>query len=835
MLSKFRKSTVIVGITAALLGTAAQAQIEEVIVTANKREQTLQDIPMSVSVTSAEKIEQSAIVDLIDLQSAVPTLRVTQLQKTSQTNFIIRGYGNGANNPGIEPAVGVYIDGVARSRSAGAMADLPTIERIEVLSGPQSTLFGKNASAGVISMTTKLPEKEFGGSLGTTFGNYGQAIFKGTVTNALSDTASFRLSASNNKADGYATNLTDGSSLNGRDRSAIRGQLLLEPSDDVTVRIIADYNSMDEECCIATSLVDGFTSGVTAALAVANGYGYAPIDPWARESYMNDSADGSKKPRNQLTGKGLSVQIDWDLDFATLTSITSQRNQISETTFDADFSAADLVAENRGDQEFKSFSQEIRLASNDDGPMQWMVGSYFSQLDIDHFRNVTYGTQILPFADALVTAGLTQAIAAEAAAGYIAAGGPASGAEAYGLAAAQATLAPVGGSGVNYVGAAFGVCVVNGVPCSSVFFVPGTGLPDESFTMKNTSASLFGQIDYDISDKLTATFGLNYTDDKKDVKSDVTVVDLFAALPFEAAGLGALTGLQFFKPFVNYPNENESGAFDSDDLTHTLRLAYSPDEDTTFYASHSTGFKAISVSMTVDARELRSADPEEATLMEIGLKKSFENGYINLAIFDQSIKGFQSNSFTGTGFNLVNAGSETHKGVEFDSMFALSENLVVQLSLMALDPVYDEFLRGPCDSTGLGGEEYACPPGQNFTNLSGQKPGGVHELSGNANAVYSFNVSDSINGYARLEYVYADEVQIDGTIPLSIASRGYDNINASIGLKSDKDDFSMSLWGRNLTDHETLLSAFPTTAAPGSFSGYPNAPRTYGITFRKGF
>ena len=274
-------------------------------------------------------------------------------------------------------------------------------------------------------MTTKLPEKEFGGSLGTTFGNYGQAIFKGTVTNALSDTASFRLSASNNKADGYATNLTDGSSLNGRDRSAIRGQLLLEPSDDVTVWIIADYNSMDEECCIATSLVDGFTSGVTAALAVANGYGYAPIDPWARESYMNDSADGSKKPRNQLTGKGLSVQIDWDLDFATLTSITSQRNQISETTFDADFSAADLVAENRGDQEFKSFSQEIRLASNDDGPMQWMVGSYFSQLDIDHFRNVTYGTQILPFADALVTAGLTQAIAAEAAAGYIAAGGPA--------------------------------------------------------------------------------------------------------------------------------------------------------------------------------------------------------------------------------------------------------------------------------------------------------------------------------------------------------------------------------------------------------------------------
>jgi iron complex outermembrane receptor protein len=239
--------------------------------------------------------------------------------------------------------------------------------------------------------------------------------------------------------------------------------------------------------------------------------------------------------------------------------------------------------------------------------------------------------------------------------------------------------------------------------------------------------------------------------------------------------------------------------------------------------------------MTVDARELRSADPEEATLMEIGLKKSFDNGYINLAIFDQSIKGFQSNSFTGTGFNLVNAGQQTHKGAELDTKFALSESLIVQFSVVALDAVYDEFLRGPCDSTGLGGEEYACPPGQSFTNLSGQKPGGVHELNGNANAVYSFNVSDSISGYARLEYVYSDEVQIDSTIPLSIASRSLDNVNASISLKSDKDDFSVSLWGRNLTDHETLLSAFPTTAAPGSFSGYPNAPRTYGITFRKGF
>ncbi|MEC7389757.1 MAG: TonB-dependent receptor plug domain-containing protein, partial [Pseudomonadota bacterium] len=269
-----------VGVSTLVLSTVTTAQIDEIIVTANKKEQTLQDIPMSVTVTSAEQIEQSAIVDLLDLQSAVPSLRMTQLQKTTETNFIIRGFGNGANNPGIEPAVGVYIDGVYRSRSASAMADLPTIERVEVLAGPQSTLFGKNASAGVISITSKLPEQEFGGLVETTIGTYGSTIVKGTVTGGITDTTSFRLSASSNKNDGYSTNLVDNTKYNDRDRSAIRGQLLIEPSEDLSIRMIADYNQIEEVCCIASSLVDGATSQITAALAAANGYGYAPIDPW---------------------------------------------------------------------------------------------------------------------------------------------------------------------------------------------------------------------------------------------------------------------------------------------------------------------------------------------------------------------------------------------------------------------------------------------------------------------------------------------------------------------------------------------------------------------------
>ena len=145
---------------------------DDIIVTATKREQTLQDVPISVSVTGVETIEKAQIRDLIDLQSVVPSLKVAQFNAAGQTNFIIRGFGNGNGNDGIESSVGVFIDGVYRSRSASALDDLPEIERVEVLRGPQSTLFGKNVSAGAISIVTKRPAFDWGGKAEISIGNY---------------------------------------------------------------------------------------------------------------------------------------------------------------------------------------------------------------------------------------------------------------------------------------------------------------------------------------------------------------------------------------------------------------------------------------------------------------------------------------------------------------------------------------------------------------------------------------------------------------------------------------------------------------------------------------
>ena len=341
-----KKNSVLNGLAARLLTGVALgavavsgASADEIVVTAAKRAQTLQEVPIAVSVVGADTIEKAQIRDLIDLQTVVPSLRITQLQNSSQTNFTIRGFGNGANNPGIESSVGVFIDGVYRSRSAAAILDLPVLERVEVLRGPQSTLFGKNVSAGAISITTKLPEFEWGGSAEASYGNYDQVLFKGSLTGPLSDTLAFRVSGSTNNADGYYTNIVDGTDQNERDRWSVRGQLLWEPTDVLSFRLIGDYNKIDENCCGAVQILNGPATLGIGAPTMFGGLGEEisdDSDPFARRVAVDTDTF------NKLTGKGLSLQADWDLGGAQLTSITSYREQSDSATTDVDFSGADL-------------------------------------------------------------------------------------------------------------------------------------------------------------------------------------------------------------------------------------------------------------------------------------------------------------------------------------------------------------------------------------------------------------------------------------------------------------------------------------------------------------
>jgi outer membrane receptor protein involved in Fe transport len=806
--------------------------MEEVVVMATKREQTLQEIPIAVSVVDAETLEQAHITDMIQLQSLVPSLKVRQLQTTGNTNFIIRGFGNGANNPGIEPSVGVFIDGVYRSRSAAAIADLPNLERIEVLRGPQSTLFGKNASAGVINIVTAAPNMErLEGSGEFTYGNYNQVILKGDISGPISDTVGFSLAVNGNKRDGYFKNLETESDINERDRYGIRGQLLWLPSDDITLRLIADYDKIDEKCCGVANLV----AGPTSAAIFAIGGRFVPEDAFARENYYDFD------PTNEITNKGVSLQADFDFsNDMLLTSITAYREMSRFDNADVDFTSARLVGQNSGDTEIETFTQEFRLSQSMD-KVDWMLGAYYFDESISHDNDIEYDSDMRPYTDVNTGGSITLL---------------------------EQTMIGLGllPPGVSFYGA-------------------GQGAFDEA-GQEDKTTSLFGQMDWHVTDRVTLTGGLNYTKVKKDVFIQQRNTDIFSALDMVQVGFGAgffqITGLpptpenivgnpgaaaianalstvqcteetgpacnpllalqplQFLPPFVDFPNVVEPGESSDSQTTWTLRAAFQANENINLYASAGTGFKATSWNLSRDSRPFakdipaleaagltvnnltagtRYAGPEDASVFELGFKGSWATSMLNVAIFDQEIKGFQSNIFTGTGFILANAGKQSTKGIEVDSMWLPTEAFKLTFSATWLDPKYDSFE----GAEGVDGPE----------DLSGTTVPGVHKFSMNTSATWYFDIG-SATAFLRGEYIYEDKVQVVENVSADVASRKVSMFNASLGF-GWSNGFDLMFWGRNLNNDDYLLTAFPATAQPGSFNGYPNQPRTYGVTLRKSF
>ncbi|OHD04223.1 MAG: TonB-dependent receptor [Sphingopyxis sp. RIFCSPHIGHO2_01_FULL_65_24] len=835
----------------------------EIIVTATKRSQTLQDTPVAVSVTSAADLERSQIRDLIDLQSAVPSLRVSQLQSSANTNFIIRGFGNGANNAGIEPSVGVFIDGVYRSRSAAQIGDLPAVERIEVLRGPQSTLFGKNASAGVISIVTQKPQFKFGGSAEATYGNYDAITVKGNVTGPITDTIAFSIGGNYNRRDGYAQDLKLGTDVNDRNRYGVRGQLLFEPTDALSIRLIGDYDKIDENCCIAGNVIAGPTVAITNALA--GGPSVDANNPFSYNVYNNFLSS------NKIKNYGGSAQIDYDLGNLALTSITAYRQVRADTNQDSDFTGADLIGEKSDYVDIDTFTQEFRVTSDFDGPLNFLLGGYYFNEKIDQQSAIKFGTQFRPYGDALIRAASGNAL---------------------NVALLEGTLGALEGNPAKYAG---------------TFFKTGTGL-DEAYRLKNEAMSIFGTVDFDVTDRLTLTVGANYTKDKKRFATDVVSSDVFSGInldaaayapfrntllfqgglaqlvggpqglglgrPATAAEIGAFAGtnpgafaafsagaqanananqnnpaanplnglkaFQFLPPFLNLPNAVEPGKTNDSDLAYSVRASYELTDTVNLYATYATGFKASSVNLSRDSRPLASdlpaiisgglgtvnltsgsrfAAPEESTVYEAGLKANWSVASLNLAVFKQSIKGFQSNIFTGTGFALANAGKQSTFGVEFDGSVRPVEGLNLTMALTYLDPKYDSFINSA------------------FGDISGSTPAGIPALTVSAGGTYTHEFAGGTRAILHVDYHYESPVQIvEGLtgFPASVAQnlkREVNQLNASFTVALTN-GVEVGVWGRNLTNATYLTTIFPAVAQSGSVSGYPNQPRTYGGVVR---
>lgn len=849
------------GVSAAAISTAAFAQtaptapaaeddgVEVVVVTATKRETTLQSIPVAVSVTSADTIQKAQVRDLNDIQTLVPSLRVSTNQSSTNATFIIRGFGNGANNAGIEPSVAIFIDGVYRSRAGAAIGDLPNLQRVEVLRGPQSTLFGKNASAGVISLVTREPKFELGGSAELSYGNFNAIVAKGDITGPLGENAAGALSFGYNSRDGYVENIGLGIDVNNRNRFNVRGDLLFKPSDALKVRFIADYDKLDEACCAVSNVLSGPASGAIKFI----GGRLVENAPFADQVYSDVA------PTNVVENRGASLQVDYDFGKLAITSISAYRNSHSDADGDVDYTSAGLASVPQI-QDIDTLTQEFRLTSNYDGPVNFLLGAYLFKEKIDQTSALIYGKDFRNYVSVLTNARPTLDL----------------------------------------------LEVLTGNAPGS-FQRAGTGTT-ERFAIENDAQSIFGTIDFKLNERVTLTGGFNYTRDSKKALTDVTSTDTFAGVDLNdalarlvafqngagtnpsMATLNVFRGLvapiagracpagstancnpllgfqavQFQRPFLNIPNAVESGRSKDSDTTYSARIAWEINDNFNAYASYATGFKATSFNLSRDSRPSptdfvpgnpitnpapsairtaglaltnlqtgsRFAGPENATVIEVGIKARFPKGAFNLTLFDQEIEGFQSNAFTGTGFILANAGTQSTKGVEFDATYRPIRPLVLTFAMTYLDPLYDDFKGGA------------------YGDYSGLTPAGISEFTYNASATYVQPVGNGNRITYRADYFWTSETQLSqglnlnsaAAFPNNPAGRNAANLAAAVPFTSQPISLNASVsfatangweftaWSRNLTDERYLTTIFDSVAQDGSVSGYPSPPRFYGVS-----
>ncbi len=845
----------------------SEGQGNEIVVTATKREQTLQDVPVAVTVTTAETIERAQIRDLKEISSIVPSLRVAERQNSANTNFFIRGFGNGANNAGIEPSVGVFIDGVYRSRSASQIADLPDVQRVEVLRGPQSTLFGKNASAGVISITTELPKFTFGGNLEASYGNYNALVIKGVVTGPLSDSVAVSLAGGYNKRDGYNQNPETGVAVNDRNRWFVRGQLLIQPQDNLKIRLIGDYGKIDEICCGVFNAQLGAATGILTSPLVG-GKVNTPAQLFDNKVYLNTN------PTNNIQNYGFSGQVDYEMGPLTFTSITAWRKVNLRSYFDVDFTSADLLnGANISRMDLDTFTQEFRVNANFVDRINVLLGGFYFKEKVEQGGDLIWGTKARIYADTLVR-GLSN--------------------NSQSIPALEGLFGTLTGNPARYV---------------NQFFAAGQGLVERD-TMKNENFSIFGQIDFKVTDRLTLTGGLNYTNDKKRYSVNVATTDVFAGLNIPAlrdaatnagvsqtiggiigapggfaslaqiaayganppagfptlaqiqAGASAQTAallglrpLQFLPPILGVPNAVEDGRTGDDKVTFTARLAYQFNDQLNGYLSYATGYKASSVNLSRDSRPpaslasaltgagialpnqeygSRFAAPENTEVFEAGLKGNWRNVSANLAVFYEAIKGFQSNIFTGTGFILANAGKQSVWGIEFEGAYKPLKGLTLGLAATYLQPKYNDFKNSA------------------FGDATGIRPADIPTFSGTFSVDYEHELANEDRILFHGDFHHESRVQVVEGLPAFFVrnpltqqiidfkpgldaaapfTREVNELNLSLTYAM-KNGLELTVWGRNVTDNRYINTIFDSPAQQGSVSAYTNQPRTWGGAVR---
>ena len=849
--------------------------IDDIIVTAQKREQNLQDVPIVVTSLPAEILNDAGVRDIKDLQILTPGMTVTSTSSEASTTARIRGVGTVGDNPGLESSVGIVIDGVYRSRNSVGFGDLGEMSRIEILKGPQGTLFGKNTSAGVINIITEAPSFTPGFNAEATVGNYGAMGASGSVTGPITDTVAFRLFAARRVRDGfYDVNLGDGPRTQTDDQNqdfgAVRGQLLWLPNDNTSFRLIADYTSRDEYCCTGVQIRSGPTQAFIDALSTGPGAtppapGFASL-PFSRTAYANRESGQS------IEDKGVSLEANFDMPSlfggATLTSVTSWRDWSTDLGQDVDYTGADIVyrlQDGQNGYSVENLTQEFRLAGQTDR-FDWLVGVFATKEDITRRDSWYFGADYTPFISFLLSANLNAATAGAIPISPGIVGCFTRPGQTAGPTGLQGCLAS-GGTGAIGPGGA----VVPTATASGQGFTVGQGYAD-TYEQESTSIALFTNNTWHVTDQFDLTLGLRYTMDDKSldgIQDNVgtngaacTAAQLNAAAIGGAVGAGNVGGIlgALCLPFANSAFNNRTVTEDADDseLTGTIKASYRLNDSIMTYASYARGYKSFGFNLdrvhrtgTITPVSTLYFPSEYVDSYELGVKMTLLNRtlLLNATYFDQTFENFQLNTFNGVGFVVEPIPELTSRGVDADMVwFSPVEGLSFQGGVTYTDAEYGQF-------TAADLVDPANFPAASL--LPGSRPSFAPEWSASLSINFERNMGNGLRAGFSLAGKYMTEYNTGSDLSPFKMQDAFTTLNGRIMLGTEDERWTVEFWGQNLTDEEYLQVGFngplqgtafqstvqgAGTSNPGTFynqardtqtyNAFLGQPRTYGATLR---
>ncbi len=751
---------------------AADEQVGDIVVTAQKRSERLQDVPLAVTAINGDTLANRQINDTSTLTQAIPSLTFQQGPNPTNTTLRIRGVGTALFGQGVESSVSVVVDGVVQARQAQGFADLADIERVEVLRGPQGTLFGKNSSAGVISVVTARPSSDFQGRVEGTIAEHGEYRAKGTISGPLTDTLRARVTGFYNDVPGITYNTTLDRRVNGQKSWGVRGKLEWDATDNLNLLLTGEYRKTNSDCCISSSIrVD---NPIVALLE-------APVVASARNRQVSEDTL-TYANSNQKT---FSLQADWDLGPATLTSITAYQDYYLKVNQPIDRLDSDPVRFvgtgasyaswnfNQGILDLSQFSQELRLGSNGSHDLTYVAGVYYSHADIKR-----------PFARrrALCASG------------------------------------------------------VIGQTCATPTYQSSSSFAE----LTTNSIAAFGQAEYRIIGGLKLLGGLRvqYEDGTNYGIQLGTVAAGDTLLPGVPTGSGT-------------KKEHDTA------VTGKAGLQYEFSRNLQTYAAYTRGYKGIGYNMeaTTNFAQQSTLSPERVNAYELGVKGRTSDGTLSMAVAvfrsdysNLQVQANRSDPSTGvTSFVATNAGTSRSQGVEveatlrptrhftIDASFAYTDSTVnidglnCPLQFQAAAPVLAGKPVNICYRTAAG-----VTPQQNLRNAT--LPASPKVRISLAPR-WDQDISDSLAGFVQVGVNFQSKQQFAIEQDPLLAQEAYTLVDASIGIHTTDDRYSLSLFVKNLFDvnyytsvsHNSLLA---TAAKPFDLTATYNkdADRYVGAT-----